>query len=231
MKTIIRWAVGEVSDQGFACLRHSVRRIVDMYGSKDFEYFVCHNGSSRDKIGIRQKNVGLLDQDQFVDSLPIRPSNKFGVCWKLYPPRLDPSRLEIFIDNDIVLHKKIDFDRYEDACFISEAVKRSYGSFDKLIEGSVAMNSGIFGLPPGFDFGLALSDAIAKFDVKWDDSYFEEQGLVAYVISNETHAVLSKNDIGITWNNPSCFMGEYGTHFIGLNSGATYYWKKYRTIF
>jgi hypothetical protein len=199
---------------------------------KEFEYFVCHNNlTKKEMTKIVELNVNLIDQEDFASCLPISPSNNFGVSWKLYPPRIDLDAHEIFMDNDVVLHKKFDFERHEETCFISEALKRSYGSFDERIEESIAMNSGVFGLPPGFDFGLALSDAIVKFDVKWDDSYFEEQGLVAYVISNKPHVVLSKKDIDITCNKSSCFAGEYGTHFIGLNSGSTYYWKKYRTMF
>lgn len=231
MKTIIRWTIGEVSDYGFACLNLSVKKVVEMYGLRNFEYFICHNGDSKDKLLPGVSGVGLLRQEEFAYSLPTPPAGKFGVSWKLYPPRIDLDSQEIFMDNDVVMHKKIDFKRYEDMCFISEAVKRSYGSFDNRIKESLVANSGFFGLPPRFDFGLALSNAIVKFDVKWDDSYFEEQGLVSYVISNEKHVVLNMNDIKITWNNPSCFIGEYGTHFIGLNSGSIFYWKKYRTIF
>lgn len=228
MKTIIRWTVGDVSDQGFDCLRHSIKRIVDMYGSKDFEYFVCYNGSSKKKIDIRQKNVALIDQEQFANSLPIHPSNKFGVCWKLYPPRLDSSKFEIFIDNDVVLHKKIEFEDWQDGCFISEAIKRSYGSFDKRIKSLAQMNSGFFGIPPRFDFGHELSDRIVKFSINWDDSYFEEQGLVAHVISNQPHFMFGIKEIGIAINNSHDFVGKYGTHFIGLNKGEDRFWRRYR---
>lgn len=231
MKTIIRWTIGEVSDHGFACLKFSVKKVIEMYGRRNFEYFICHNGESESRLRPCVSGVGLLRQEEFTDSLPTPPGGSFGVSWKLYPPRIDLDAYEIFMDNDVVLHKKIDFEKYKDICFISEALKRSYGSFDGQIKGTLVMNSGLFGLPQGFDFSLALSNAIAKFDVKWDNSYFEEQGLVAYVISNEKHVVLDKNDIIITWGNPSCFIGQYGTHFIGLNHGDSRYWKKYRTIF
>ena len=227
MKTIIRWTLGDVSDQGFACLRHSVRRIIDMYGSKEFEYFICYNGISNKKIDIRQKNVELLDQSQYINSLPIQPSNKFGVCWKLYPPRLDSRKREIFIDNDIILHKKIEFEHWKNGCFISEAIKRSYGSFDERIKSQVKMNSGFFGIPPGFDFGHELSERIAKFNINWDNSYFEEQGLVAHVIYSNRHFMFGMEDIGIALDNSHDFIGKYGTHFIGLNKGKDECWRQY----
>ena len=231
MKTIVRWTVGNVSDSGFLCLRLSVKRAVEMYGHRNHEYFVCHNGDSKNKIRLHDTRVSLLDQNKFVNSLPIPPSEKFGVSWKLYPPRIDLDAHEIFMDNDVVLHKKIEFEKYSETCLISEAVKRSYGSFDDRIKESVPMNSGLFGLPSGFDFGSSLSETILKFNVHWHNSYFEEQGTVAYVVSNREHVVLRKKDMGLAWQNAPDFIGEYGTHFIGLNSGYSDYWKKYRTIF
>lgn len=227
-KTIIRWTIGDVSRQGFDCLKKSVSKMIEMYGTSDFEYFVCYNGIPESKIQIRERNVVLLKQEAFCDSLPIPPH---GPSWKLYPPRIDILKNEIFIDNDIVLHKKIDLNERQDFCFISEAVRKCYGALDAHVVSPLNMNSGFFRVPAGFDLGSKLSYVIHEFNVDWRKSHFEEQGAVAYLVSNSPHFMVGLDKIKITWQNPSSFVGEYGTHFIGLNGGQDFYWKRYRNIF
>lgn len=232
-KTIVRWTVGNVSEQGIQCLKLSVKNVINLYGRDGFRYFVCHNGISKAKLG-DIAGVELLDQERFSDSLPIPPS---GVSWKLYPPRLDMDAREVFIDNDLVLYKKMDFERMPNGCFMSEAIMKSYGSFESRIESPVNMNSGFFGIPPGFDFGSELSMTIREFEVDWLDSYFEEQGAVAYVLHKKPHWVAMMDEIAIFGLHDDFKILKFGscaTHFIGLNNGQTSHWRcwrgKYKTI-
>jgi hypothetical protein len=228
-KTIVRWTLGNVSDQGFDCLRLSIKKMMGMYGTEKFDYFLCHNNVPKSRLDLIHKDVELLDQGRFTESLPIPPSNKFGVSWKLYPPRIDMDRNEIFMDNDLILYKKMDFDRLGSMCFISEAARRSYGSFSERIETSNNLNSGFFGLTRGFDFAGELSKAIALFDIDWDLSYFEEQGVVAYVLSGRPHWVVGLDKISINLEEPFR-LGEYGIHFVGLNKGFDKFWRMYRVL-
>jgi len=234
-KTIVRWTVGDVSEQGFACLRLSVNKIIEMYGHDEFRYFVCHNGISKKRLNSLPK-VNLVDQEKFADSLPIPPS---GVSWKLYPPRLDMEAREVFIDNDLVLYAKINFERISLGCFISEAMYRLYGSFNPRINSPINMNSGFFGVPPGFDFHSELSGTIIKFGIDWQSCYFEEQGAVAYVLHKNPHWIVRMNEITVF--NPDqepdperLKLAKYGAHFTGLNSGRCAHWdlwrSRYRTM-
>lgn len=227
-KTIVRWTVGDVSDQGLACLRLSVRKFIEIYGREHFRYFVCHNGISEKKLDWLNGAIELLDQEKFTDTLPIPPS---GVSWKLYPPRIDLDAREVFIDNDLVLYKKIDLERMSNGCFISEAIRRVYGSFDTKIQSFVNMNSGFFGLSPGFDFQSELSRTINEFNIDWRSSYFEEQGAVAYILHKKPHWIAMMNEITVV--NPDqfergCLKSKFGAHFIGLNSGRHEHWKFWR---
>jgi len=234
MKTIIRWTIGDVSDQGLECLNLSIKNMTDFYGYNDFYYFICHNNISKKKLNsIGNSKINLLDQEKFTESLPIAPSKEYGVSWKLYPPRIDVERNEIFMDNDIVFHKKIILDEFKDYFLISEAINRSYGFFDNKVISKRNMNSGFFKLLPGYDFAKKLSNTILEFDFNWT-SYFDEQGLVSYIISKENHLVVGLDKLTITHNNFDNFIGEYGTHFIGINfmgGGINPYWNRYKQIF
>lgn len=110
-----------------------------------------------------------------------------GVAWKLYPPRLRPETHEIFIDHDVVLTKRLPqidlFLSRADAFLYSESPSgaRNYGRFDALVERGFRMNSGLFGVPPGFRFDFSLVG-------EWRD-YFDEQGFVAASLCRKKNLV------------------------------------------
>ena len=227
--TIVRWTIGDVSEQGFACLWLSVRKMMAIYGKEGFRYIVCHNGVARSRLDLVASRVELVDQERFADSLPIPPS---GVSWKLYPPRLDIEAREVFVDNDLVIHRRIDLERMPASCFISEALGRNYGSLDPRIASTVNMNSGFFGVPPGLDLRREIAGVVEEFGVDWNNSYFEEQGVVAYIIHKNPHWVFRMNEIAVLWpkDDPRRWRsGSHGTHFVGLNKGDFPHWLHWRS--
>ena len=82
-----------------------------------------------------------------------------GGLWKLSPPRLDPSVPELFVDNDIVFSRKnskiIEFLK-GDKFLICEDNFKAYGKYIDKINKIGKYNTGIVGVPAGYDFEKEL---------------------------------------------------------------------------
>jgi hypothetical protein len=226
MKKIIRWTIGDCSKEGIDCLKKSVKNIVNFYKEK-FDYYVCYNNLNKNKIN--KLPVRLLNQEEYVDEITIRPTN--NPCWKLYPPRIKMDSYEIFIDNDLVLHKKINFEQYikNKSFFITEAYEKSYGTLQYEINDPIFLNSGMFGIPPGFDFKKEINSAIKKFEINWNNSHFEEQAIVAYIFNKQGYELINKEQIYVCVEDIK--IGKFGNHFVGLNSGFSRFWNAYKNRF
>jgi hypothetical protein len=238
-KPIIRWTIGNVSKEGIDCLKLCVNKIKKFYG-EEFDYFICHNKIDKNKIKWANRHkVELVDQVKYEDSLAIKPIRH--PCWKLYPPRLNINSYEIFIDNDVVLYKKIDLDKFikNNYFFMSEAIKKNYGTMQSIINKKPYLNSGFFGMPAGFDFQKEINLTIKKFNIKWGNSHFEEQGVVAHILNKNNCEVIGLEKIYVCsaeQQQDDCYDGikksEFGLHFVGLNSGDDLwksFWMKYKS--
>jgi hypothetical protein len=228
-KKIVRWTIGNVSDEGVECLRLSVSNFIKFYDYQ-YDYYICHN--QIDPARLKWTNafkINLLNQDEYVNSLIIPPLNNHP-CWKLYPPRIKLDSHELFVDNDVLIYKNIDIEKLFDlSFFISEGLERSYGFFDPMIDPSFPkINTGFFSIPPSFDFKLHLNYLISHYDLKWKN-HFDEQGLVAKIFSSKEFKLIPIQDINVSFDNP--FKGKFGMHFIGLNSGNTSHWKRFKIKF
>lgn len=242
MKPIIRWTIGNVSNYGIDCLQASVSSFLKLY-KNNFDYFICYNNLDFNKIKFLEKyNLNFLNQEEHKDSVCIEPIS--NPCWKLYPPRINLDVHEIFIDNDLIVYKKIPLiDKFLDSnklFFITEAVKRSYSdNLNNFIHNK--FNSGFFGVPPKFDFLKKINNIINKYEiVSWEHSIFEEQSVVAKIIEEENNfSVISLDEIHV------CFEeiknSKFGLHFVGLNYNPNAslfemepiikFWKYYKYLF
>jgi hypothetical protein len=222
MKPLIRYTIGDVSSNGISCLYESIQRIKKLYPECDV--CVCYNQIDFqvfDKWGVE-----LVDQRQFIESLPLPPNIGFNVHWKLYPPRLRPESHEIFIDNDILLHRRVDaidgFLSSSKDCLVYQGLHGLYGFFRHFVPGHLRINSGIFGLPPLFDLSLHIRNAIQNTHFKRWSGKFDEQGLIAYTLTQNPYRIISLAQVPIlesNWdykdhlnNKENC-----GFHFVGLN--------------
>lgn len=166
----MRWTVGPARSKfDDAILRRSISGLKALYGDS-VDLALCVNGregSEFDCFGAE-----MVEQSP-VDGLP----EPHGVAWKLYPPRLRPDSHELFIDHDVVLVDRLPqievFLSEDDAFLYSESPpdSRNYGRFEGLVKEGFRLNSGLFGVPPGFRFDFSLVGG-------WED-YFDEQGFVA----------------------------------------------------
>lgn len=222
MKPILRWNIGPTTPEGLRILARNLKSEV----LADFEVIVCFN---QIKPSIDAK---LINCEDYIHTLPKPPKKGFNVHWKLFPPRLDITRHELVIDNDILLFrrpKEIDLFLGSDSVLLYQGLHGLYGQFDNVPQG-LRINSGIYGLPPGYDFSGAIKNFIGEKD--WSN-YFDEQGLVASCLSRyHTKHMISLVQVPIIesdWDCRDFVMSETcGFHFVGINRNANHNgWRRY----
>lgn len=191
MKPIARWTIGPVTNSGKKILRESVSIFASIY--PEFHRVICFNNLNCSELSDLSKLANLHEQGE--KSVPCtlsapdnNPIEATGCGWKLAPPRLDINSMELFIDNDIIIHKRLpQIDEWlekKNCGLIAEGLhrKRMYGVFDCFVPERVHANAGLFGLPAGFDF----EKKIAEYSKFLDGSLggYNEQGLTVATIIN-----------------------------------------------
>ena len=222
MKPIIRWTIGMHNPDSYLALNLSIENFHKIYNNR-FDYYVCYNNCNSDHITKKIK-LKLIDQREHIHDLPCLPST---TSWKLYPPRLNEETHEIFMDNDIIIYKSIDlidaFLSSNNMTIMTEGYHRRFGTFDDRIKPHVKYNSGLIGIPPKFDFKNKIIQLLGNNTL---EDWFDEQGLVAYILSNHTNfQCITLKEIQICYED-LCF-GISGIHFVGLNSNKNRFWSKF----
>lgn len=217
---LVRWTIGNVQPEGYKCLVQSVLKLQTLY---EIEIVIYYNGH----LPIVSSNSLV----QCIDQTHLSQKAK-GVAWKLYPPRHHIDRHEIFIDNDLIIDDYIDeieVFRQSDCTLLLEGMSRNYGRFDKMVPNNYIINSGIFGIPPGFCFEKYIN----FFGENWEKNAseksftFDEQGLIATALLDYPKFVIIPNTT-IT-NCETKFRPAKGMHFIGLNRRQNHRpWKDYQ---
>ena len=231
MKTTLRWTIGPVSESGFQCLSMSVRMAKKIY--PEFDRVICHNQLNADQLRfINQLEANTINQHDHIHHLPYPPEGE-TVHWKLFPPRVSPDTHEICLDNDVVLLDRIyeidKFLEYDDKFLSYQGLHSIYGQHDKTVSPGININSGIYGLPPRFDFQGEIENIIKP----WEDK-FDEQGIVATIIHRNEHFMISQCVIPIIekWMPISYFSKNKmckGFHFVGLNYQESHkQWNQFR---
>jgi hypothetical protein len=213
MRPLARWTIGPTTKNGFECLQRSIASFTAFY---DVDVVICHNCAKTDLGDIK---FPLHDQSQYLQSNP----KPIGVAWKLYPPRMDITRHELCIDNDIVINEPIPQIGYfldHDCTLLLEDLGRTYGRFERYIPPHYQINSGIYGMPPGFDLDKYFQFYSKEWEINAVGDYaasktFDEQGLVALALLDYKNFVIIPST---TINNCERRLYEgAGYHFVGLN--------------
>lgn len=212
MKPLLRWTIGEVHACGYRTLRDSVKRLRDLY---DFDFVICHNNQNPAQLEFL-KSLGV----ELIDQIGYQSLEKYTFM-KLSPSRLRPEGHEIFLDNDVVLYKKIpEIDQFieSDATLVYEGLYGLHGAYS--LPKGIHVNSGIFGLPPGYEFETWLKH-------NWLDlpapSKFDEQGLVgkclldhsAYIILPQCRVPILESHFDYKAHRKN--QSACGFHFVGAN--------------
>lgn len=179
-KPLVRWTAGPPNSRfDDAILRRSILNFKSIYGDQ-FDYFLCLNG--RGGRDFEHMGVEVILQNPMEGA----PYPK-GCAWKLYPPRIRPEAHEIFIDHDVVVLGRMrlvdEFLSLPDAFMYSQSPPgaRNYGRFERIVSEGFDLNSGLFGIPPRFQFDLSQVG-------EWSD-YFDDQGFVASVFCRQRRLI------------------------------------------
>lgn len=206
MKIIFRWTCGNLSGYGLECLRISLRQVKKLFPGAP--RVVCYNGDGR------------LDVD--CEDIVYQQGDWVGPAWKLATPRLLMDGFEVYIDSDVVFLEKIPLELWQPSWgFISWDRFAAYGNYGTYLPQDYCVNSGLFGLPPGFEFDELVQKYLPrewKFVQIAEENKkhcLDEQGLVAYVFYKYLpHWVIPNQVLGFCvqkWKYKKI------VHFIGLN--------------
>lgn len=202
-----------------------------MFGA-DGAYAVCVNSLPLEAARTRLGDVApLVDWHVSGGTLPgflrgcLDDSLAEGVAWKFAPLRLFPDRFEVALDNDCILwDMPAAFRQWLDvsqtaACLLAEDVAPCFGQFAPLC-GPEPRNTGIRGLPPGFDLAAALRQTLRRCPGIRLAGEVDEQGLqVAALSCNRPLFVVRTDEVTICSPFPPhvARLGRCGVHFVGLN--------------
>lgn len=238
MEIVVRWTIGPVSCVGIEILEESVSRFSKIY--PEFTRIICFNNLKYNKIKYFEKFATLHEQKE--KTVPCKlssPNNNLeeatGCGWKLAPPRLKIDGLELFIDNDIIIRKRIpqidDWIKNKNFGLITEGLnrKRMYGVFDSFISPEIHANAGLFGLPPHFDFEKEIKEYSHYLDSPLGG--YNEQGLtVATIVNMKNYIMVPLTELNIIEDHvkfPEIMPS--GLHFVGANRKEYHRgWKEYK---
>ena len=225
----VRWTIGDASVRGYEALRLSIWGACNLFGP-DAAYVVSVNHIAPEEARLRTGPVpaGVVwrPPGPFPDFLLafLDSGMAEGVAWKLAPLRLFPERYEVALDNDCILWAMphsvgtwLESDR-EHQCLLAEDVREAFGRFAELCPPE-PRNSGIRGLPPGFDLGDALRSILAERPERLI-SELDEQGLqVAALSRRRAPLVVGLDEVTICspFHPHLPDLGRCGAHFVGLN--------------
>ena len=220
-----------MKNQGFNCLKEAVEAFSNLYANVDL--MICHNQLKNYQIAELEK-IGIPLHEQIHSGDGFDPH---GVAWKLYPRRLRKDGHEIVIDNDILIKEKIpQIDEFfsSNSTLVYEAAKPMYGQLAKFVPKTPCVNSGIYGMPPGFDFDKKVSFYARTMGKGWLNNCnqgrytWDEQGMVAACMLNHpSHLLITLDQV------TNCELdlddSKLGIHFVGLNRYKNHKpWREWR---
>lgn len=233
----VRWTIGDVSERGFEALRLSVWGAWRIFGAAA-RYAVCVNTVPLAQAQARTGELPTtVDWHDSGGDLPpflrgaLARNMAEGVGWKLAPLRLFPDSHELSLDNDCILWEMpASLDRWlgwtaaPAPCLLAEDVRRCFGQFAPDCP-PAACNSGIRGLPPGFDLEGALRAAIAARERQAGGalaftSELDEQGLQVAALSRaQPLQLVTLDEVAVCspFHPHLPGLGRCGAHFVGLN--------------
>lgn len=223
----VRWTIGNASEAGWQALRLSILGAWAIFGP-DAVYAVCVNSCDAERM---RRSLGKLpDEVAWIQVTEMNPrflpfcdeSRSEGTAWKFSPVRCFPDRHELALDNDCILWScptavRAWLSRHSDFLLAAD-VAPANGVFGDLT-GPVALNSGIRGFPPGFDYESRLIEILRDSGCILRRE-LDEQGLQVAALTGSAHYhVVCLDDVTICSPFPPHLShpGGCGAHFVGLN--------------
>jgi hypothetical protein len=227
----VRWTIGDVSADGFRALRLSIAAARRAFGP-DAGLTVCVNTVPLDEARERAADLecDVAWRSAVREDIPgflrerLDSGMAEGVGWKFAPLRVFPDRYELSLDNDCIVWEAPRAVRewLADArpTFVAAAdVRTCFGQFGPLC-GPEPLNSGIRGLPPGFELGPALEQLLEE-NPGTLRTELDEQGMQMAVLRRSGLVrVVTVDEVSICSPFPPHLpgLGRCGAHFVGLNA-------------
>lgn len=228
MKPICRYTLGNVSRTGLIVLKESIKLMQKLY---DFEICVCFNQVSSYHVEF-VKDLGVKSCEAVPHSLSISAEVE---NWKLYPPRLSLDVHELVIDNDYLLTKRLEeidlFLASDNLFLVSEDNDKNYGQFTPFVDYRFGLNSGLYGMPPGYDFAADIERLLVQYEItKWSPR-FDDQGLISCLFLNKPHVMVPLWKVPFVCSNYRLVSNTYGYHFVEVNRVNNHMaWNEYTKI-
>jgi len=269
MKPLFRWVIGDVNPEGFCVLSQAITNALRLY-KNDFDFLICSNAvnsTCKKKLQeiSRKFDIEVYDQSwidlPLDESLILKSSDRIrqGTFWKLCPTRMRLESHEIICDNDIVfanpINSILEFLENKNILMMKEDAF-CVGKYFKLFKEKENYNSGLYGLPPGYDFEDDLK-------ATWSESRYsellwrDEQGLVTGTLKKHEHITIEADEIVHLFDGGRCSAYEFefiqenetkarvmrnmkfnefkfsstdkGYHFLGVNRSVHKKWIEYKT--
>lgn len=242
MKPLFRWTVGNCTKQGMQILEESVFRAMKAFGEDRFDWMICYNGmtkENRDYLDylVQKRPIELVEQKWEDCAIPdnhwtpiddkgrveVDGKKCGGTLWKVSPARMDISRHEIVMDNDIVLLRALPviekFLQEPNKTLILEEPFRFYGRYEFLMPRKEYLNSGLMGFPPNYNFGACLLDNWKRHGSLKNLTQADEQGLLMYTLNRQPNYRITKYELRemLAKDAPEFTGEEYGLHFVQAN--------------
>jgi len=251
MKPLWRWTIGyrnfdgfETQSRAFEMLKLSVKMALRIY-KDEFDYVICYNNLSDERIKwIEQLGVPILHQGEY---------QQIHTFWKFVPSRLRIKSHELFVDNDLILEKRIpqldEFLQDQTSFLITEGRNRCYGLFLNRIPSNLQLNAGFLGIPPNVKIGNLIQEKLNEVGVNMTCTRpRDEQGLLAHIVSSRKFIKIPLSEVSTIYSEqilqwpenstgwliippipPSHPPGRCGSHFVGANYADVHYgWDRYK---
>lgn len=253
----IRWTIGDVDPRGFEALRLSLWGAWSLFGA-EADYRVSVHAVSvsqaRDLVGPVPDAVTWQTADAclpaWLRTRALDPGRAEGVAWKFAPLQCFPDRRALALDSDVIPGDMPEAlaawlaDSSPESGLLAEDITSSLGQFGSMC-GARALDTGIRGLPAGFDLEERLRAVLDVHPVTLV-SELDEQGLQVAVRSwTRPPYVVSVHAVTICSLFPPHLphLGRCGVHFVVLDaqrfgwdfSGEpaegvrARHWERYRT--
>ncbi len=228
-RVAVRWTIGDAHPRGFEALKLSISGASRLFGP-EAAYVVCVNGIAPEAARARTGDVPVAVAWRPCEDLPefllpfLDQGMAEGVAWKFAPLRLFPEHFELALDNDCILWDVPEAIAAWLAagagrrCVLAEDVRPCFGQFAGLCPAH-PLNTGIRGLPPGFDLAAATQGVLEVLPVGLA-SELDEQGLQVAALSSAASPLIVRLDevtICSPFHPHLPELGRCGAHFVGLN--------------
>jgi hypothetical protein len=224
---IFRWTIGDISLDGLDLFQHAIKRTIQSFGPK-FRYVICSNAQQLKQKIEKLASIHKIEYKQCEwCEFPLpdgvcepNPTDRQGSFWKLCPARINIDTHELVVDSDVLFLNRpgvVDTFLSSNIPLVCQENIECSGKYHSYLNGA-CINSGLFGLPPGYDFAKELVRYWQAAGSMKPLLSRDEQGLVNYTLTRNDHLKLTSDSLVPLLANGKA---KYATYDYALEHGYT----------